>query len=173
MSILLTDSAMKIGKDFIETGIIVNTHGMRGEVKVQPWADSPDFLTAFEHFYIDGAPVRVLSAKVHKGCVIAALEGVEDIDAAIKMKNKVIAVKKEDVPLEEGKHFITDLIGLHAIDSDTGKELGRVADVLTRPANNVYVIKGKREILVPAVPEFIIETNIEEGFIRFRLIDGM
>jgi len=159
--------------DYIETGKVVNTHGMHGEVKVQPWADSPEFLTGFEHFYIDGAPVKVLSARVHKGCVIAALEGVEDIDAAIRMKNKIIMVKKEDIDLEEDRFFVKDLIGLKAINAETGEDLGAIADVLTLPSNNVYVIRGEREIMVPAVSEFIEETNIEENYIKLRLIDGL
>ena len=159
--------------ELIETGKIVNTHGMRGEVKLQPWADSPDFLTGFEHFYIDEVPVKVLSARVHKGCVIAALEGVDDINAAIRLKNKIIKVKKDDIELEEGMYLVADLIGLSAVDAETGEELGIVSDVLSLPSNNVYVIKGKREILVPAVPEFIIKTNLEEKYIKIRLIEGM
>jgi len=158
---------------FIDAGRIVNTHGIKGELRVQPWADSPDFLTDFEYFYIDGEPVRVISAKVHKGNVITVLEGVDGIDAAIRMKNKVISVKKDDVVLEEGKFFITDLKGLKIIDAETGGELGILSDILTLPSNNVYVIKGKREILVPAVPEFIVETNINEGYIKIRLIEGL
>ena len=158
---------------FIEAGVIVNTHGNRGDVRVQPWADSPDFLTGFEHFYIDGEPVRVLSAKVHKGHLIAGLEGVDDIDAAIRMKSKVIKVKKEDAFLEDGCYFVADLIGLRVEDAETGKVIGSLSDVLPLPSHNVYVIKGESEILVPAVPEFIIETSLEDGYIKIRLIEGL
>ena len=157
----------------IKTGVIVNTHGIRGEVKLQPWADSPEFLTMFEHYYIDGAPVKVLSAKVHKGSVIAALEGICDVDGAIKMKNKVVSVKRDDIELEEGRYFIADLIGLRAVDAETGNELGPVIDVLSLPASNVYVIKGERELLIPAVDDFIVETNLAAGYIKVRLIDGL
>jgi len=157
----------------IQTGVIVNTHGIRGEVKLQPWADSPEFLTMFEHYYIDGAPVKVLSAKVHKGSVIAALEGICDVEGAIKMKNKVVSIKRDDVELEEGRHFITDLIGLRAVEADTGKELGIITDVLSLPASNVYVVKGEREMLIPAVDDFVVETNLEMGYIKLRLIDGL
>jgi len=157
----------------LEAGIIVNTHGIRGEIRIQPWADSPDFLAGFESLYIDGRPIKVLSAKIHKGCLIAALEGVSDINSAIRLKNKTICIDRDDVELEEGRFFIADLVGLRALDFETGEDIGIVAEVLTRPANNVYVIRGKREILVPAVPEFIIETNIPEGFIKLRLIEGM
>jgi len=159
--------------EYIETGKIVNTFGNRGEVRLQPWADSPGFLIGFDHFYIDGSPIKVLSAKVHKGCVIATLEGVDDIDAAIRLKNKIIKVKKEDVHLEKDRFFVADLIGLNAINSETGESLGSVIEILTLPSNNVYVIKGDREILVPAVPEFIIETNLKDGYIKLRLIEGL
>ena len=162
-----------MGSRYLEAGQIVNTHGIHGEVKIQPWADTPGFLTGFKQLYIDGAPVNVLSARVHKNCVIVSLEGVTGIDGAIGMKNKTVSVDRGDVQLEEGRHFIADLIGLRAIDSETGAELGTVADVLTLPSNDVYVIKGLRETLVPAVPDFIIETNIDAGYIKLRLIEGM
>jgi len=157
----------------LEAGKIVNTHGIRGELKLQPWADTPDFLASFKRLFIDGAPVEVLSARTHKGCVIAALEGVTDIDTAIRLKNKTVCIARDDVALEEGRHFIVDLIGLRALDAETGEELGIVDEIMPRPANNVYVIKGAREILVPAVPEFVIEINIASGYIKLRLIEGM
>ena len=158
---------------YLEAGMIVNTHGVRGEVRILPWADSPVFLTDFERFYIDGKPVRVLSAKVHKSFVIVAFEGVSDINGAIRLKNKTVCVDRGDVVLEDGRHFIADLIGLRAIDSVTGESIGIVADVLSLPSNNVYVIQGSKELLIPAVEDFVIEVNIAEGYIKFRLIEGM
>jgi len=159
--------------EFLEAGKIANTHGIRGEVRLQPWADSPVFLTSFERLYIDGAPVKVRSARVHKGCVIAALDGVDDIESAIKLKNKTVYVAREDVSLEEGRNFVVDLIGLRAVDAETGADLGTVADVLCLPSNDVYVLKGAREILVPAVPDFVKEVDIGAGYIKLRLIEGM
>ena len=159
--------------ELIEAGKITNTFGVRGEVRLQPWADSPEFLTGFEYLYIDDSPVKVLSAKVHKGCVIATLEGVDNIDAAIRMKNKVLKVKKDDIHLDDGRYLIADLIGIKVIDAETGEEIGILSDVLSLPSNNVYIIKGEREILVPAVEEFIVETNIRDGYVKLRLIDGL
>ena len=158
---------------YLEAGSIVGTHGVRGEVRIRPWADSAGFLAGFERVYIDGEPVRVLSARVHKGFVIALLEGVADINGAIKLKNKTVSIDRGDAVLEEGRHFVADIIGLRAIDAGTGHELGTVADVLTLPANSVYVIRGEREILVPAVEEFIVETDLNAGYVKIRLIEGM
>ena len=163
----------KMGSGFLEAGKIVNTHGVRGEVRLQPWADSPDFLASFERLFIEGSPVRVLSSRVHKGCVIAALDGVSDLEGAIRLKNKTVYISRDDVDLEEGRHFVADLIGLRAVDAETGADIGKVSDVLSLPANNVYVIVGEREILIPAVPQFVEELDIAGGYIRFRLIEGM
>jgi len=158
---------------FIEAGKIVNTHGVRGEVRILPWADSPEFLAGFKRLYIDGSPFEVIAARPHKSFVIAAFDGVADIDGAIRLKNKTVFIDRADVVLEEGRHFVEDILGLRAIDSDTGEELGPVIDVLLLPANNVYVIKGEREILVPAVPEFIEEMNIGEGYVKIRMMEGL
>jgi len=162
-----------MGNKLLEAGKVANTHGIRGEVRLQPWADSPEFLAGQKCLYIDGVPVNILSARVHKGCVIAALEGVDDIDAAIRLKNKTICIDRDNVALEEGRHFIADLIGLRAIDDGSGSQLGTIAEVLTLPGNNVYIIRGERDILVPAVPDFVKEINPDSGYIRFRLIEGM
>ena len=158
---------------FLEAGRIVNTHGVRGEVRIHPWADSPEFLAGFKRLYIDGSPIDVVAARPHKSFVIAALEGVTDIEGAIRLKNKTVFIDRADVLLEEGRHFVADIIGLRALDSGTGEELGAVVDVLPLPANSVYVVRGEREILVPAVDEFIVETNIAEGYVRIRLIEGL
>jgi len=157
----------------ITSGKILNTFGIKGEVKLLPWADSPEFLTGFKRIYIDGKPVEILSARVQKGCVIAALKNVDNIDAAIKLKGKEFKINKSDIKLEEGRFFVAELIGLKALNAETGDDLGIIEDVLSLPAHNVYIIKGKREILVPAVSEFIIESDLNAGFVKIRLIEGM
>ena len=159
---------------FLEAGQIVNTHGVQGEVKIVPWCDSPEFLCQFDVLYIDGAPVKVRSTRVHKGNVLAVLEGVGDVNAAMRLKGKTVEIDRTGVTLPEGRHFIADLIGLEVRDADTGAVLGTVADVLTPPAHEVYVVHGGAHgYMIPAVDEFLIETNVEGGYIRVRLIDGM
>lgn len=159
---------------YLEAGKIVNTHGVAGEVKIMPWADEPAFLLDFDTLYIDSKPVAVRSARVHKNCVLARLEGVGSINEAMKLKNKVVCIDREDVILEEGAFFLADLTGLEVREAATGEVLGTIHEVLTPPANNVYVVKGgKREYMIPAVEEFIAETNIDEGYVLVRLLEGM
>ena len=159
-------------QELLETGQIVNTHGIRGEVKIVPWADSPEFLCQFSTLYIDGAPVKVRSARVHKGNVIALLEGIGDVNAAMCLKNKVVCIHRKDARLPKGAFFLADIIGLDVVDENGGK-LGVLQDILSPSLQQVYVVKGEREILIPAVPEFILETNVEGGYIKVRLIEGM
>ncbi|MDD6160159.1 MAG: ribosome maturation factor RimM [Oscillospiraceae bacterium] len=158
--------------DYLECGKIVNTHGIRGEVKIVPWADSPEFVCGLPALYLDGKRLAVRSARVHKGNVIALLEGVDDVNAAMLLKNKVVSMAREDADLPEGSFFLSDIIGLRVIDEE-GRELGTLKEILSPSLQQVYVVEGEREILIPAVPQFILETNTEDGYIKVRLIDGM
>lgn len=161
-----------MANQLLECGKIVNTHGIRGEVKIQPWADSPEVLCALPALYIDGVPVALRSARVHKGNVIALLEGVSDVDQAMLLKNKVVWLNRDDLRLPEGTFFLADLIGLRVVDEE-GQELGILNEVLSPSRQQVYVVKGDRELMIPAVPEFILETNVAGGYIKVRLIEGM
>ena len=158
---------------YLQAGQIVNTHGIRGEVKIVPWCDSPEFLCKFGTLYIDQKPVRVLSSRVHKQNVLATLEGVDNVDAAMLLKGKEVWIDRDDATLPEGRHFIADLIGLEVRDAESGAVLGSVAEVLTPPAHEVYVVKGEHEYMIPAVDEFLVETSVEGGYLKVRLIEGM
>lgn len=159
---------------YLEAGKIVNTHGIAGEVKLLPWADEPAFLLDFDEIYLDGQPIKVKSARVHKNCVLMKLEGIDDVNAAMRLRDKVVSIARKDAQLEEGAFFLADLMGLEVRDADSGEVLGQITDVLTPPASNVYVVKGgKAQHMIPAVPEFVVETNVAEGFLRVRLIEGM
>ena len=159
---------------FLEAGQVVNTHGVRGEVKIVPWCDSPEFLCGFDTLYIDGAPVKVRESRPHKGNVLARLEGVADVNAAMRLKNKVVSIDRTGVVLPEGRHFLADLIGLKVVNDDTGEELGILEEVLTPPAHEVYVVRGGgKEYLIPAVDAFLRGTDVDAGWVRVHLIEGM
>ena len=160
-------------KALIEAGRIVNTHGVQGEVKIEVWLDSPQFLKSFKRLYLGAEQeLRVVSARVHKGFVIAHLDGVDDVNAAMTLKNKTISVRREDARLPKGAFFLQDIIGARVVDED-GREVGVLEDVLETPASNIYVVKGEREHLIPAVPEFIKKTDADAGVVTVHLIGGM
>lgn len=158
-------------KPFLEAGQIVSTHGVRGEVKVMPWADDPEFLLDFDTVYLGGKPVRVLTSRVQKTCVLMKLEGIDDVEAAARLRGQTVSIRREDAQLEEGAVFIADLLGLPVLCD--GVVIGKVTDILQRPGNDVYVVTGEHEYLIPGVPEFILERNLDEGYVRVRLIEGM
>ena len=163
-------------QQYLEIGKITNAHGVMGEVKVQPWCDSPEFFCQFKTLYVDEThwPVKVERARPHKNMVIVKLEGVTDMNGALALRNAVLHIDRKDVNLPEGSFFLADIEGLEARDAQTGEVLGKIAEVLTLPANNVYVIRGgKRELMIPAVPAFVAETNVEKGFIRVNMIEGI
>lgn len=163
-------------EQYLEVGKVTSTHGVMGEVRVQPWADSPEFLCRFKTLYVDKThwPIQVERARVHKNMVILKFEGVTDVPSALSMRNAVLYIDRNDANLPEGSFFLADLVGLEVRDAQSGRVLGKIADILTLPANNVYVVRGgEREIMIPAVPQFIAETNVEGGYLRVNMMEGL
>jgi 16S rRNA processing protein RimM len=159
---------------FIEAGRITNTHGVRGEVKIEVWLDSPDDLKHYRRVYIDGQERRLLSARPQNRFAIAKLEDVDDVNAAMPLKGKTVYIAREDAPLPPGGYFLQDLLDARVVLGD-GSPVGVLTEILERPANNVYVVtdpEGK-EILIPAVPAFILSADAEEGVVTVRLLEGM
>jgi len=164
-------------KRYLECGKVVSTHGVRGEVKVKPWCDSPEFLCEFETLYLDGQgqkPVRVISARSHKGMALLLFEGTGSIGEAASFRGKVLYIDRNDAP-DDGKPFLQDLIGLTVRDADTGEVYGKIADVIETGANDVYIVRDDagRERLVPVIPQVIIKTDINGGEIIIRPLEGL
>lgn len=164
-------------KQFLETGKITGTHGLKGEVRVQPWADSPEFLAEFDELYLDkGArKIEIKAARVHKNMLIMKIKGVDTIDDAEKLRNKVLYMDRNDVELEEGAYFIQDLIGLDVLDDETGEKIGILADVSETGANDVYHVKTEdgKEYLIPVIPDVVKDISLEDGTIRVFKMKGL
>ncbi len=157
---------------YLEAGKIINTFGVRGEVKLDPWCDSAEFLKPLKTLYIDGAPRAVASSHVHKGMLIIRFADVEDVNGAMLLKNKIVYFARSDVHLPKGRHFVADLLGAVVVD-EQGAEIGKLTEVLDMPAGQVYVVQGETEHTIPAVPEFILDIDADEKTIRVHLIEGM
>lgn len=164
-------------KPFLEIGRIVGVHGLRGEVRVQPWCDSPEFLLAFSTLYFEEGqrPVRVERSRVQKNIVLAKLEGVNDVDTANTYRGKILYMARADVKLAPGTYFIQDLIGLQVVDADDPTRCyGVLEEVSPTGANDVYHVRsGDRVTLIPAIPQVIEETNLAEGILRIRPMKGL
>ncbi len=158
-------------EQLLETGEIVATHGIHGEVKLMPWADAPEFILEFERLWLNDRFYDVERSRVQKTCVLLKLKGVDTVEDAARLVHKVVSIDREDVELEEGVHFIADLIGLQVFSD--GVKIGVIKDVLPMPGNDVYVVRGKYEYMIPVVREFVEEPDFEAGRIDVHLIEGM
>ena len=159
---------------FIDAGRIVNTHGVRGELKIEVWLDSPEALAAYPRVYLAGRSFPIRSARPHKGFLVTQLEGVEDLNTAMTLKDRVIQIAREDAHLPAGSYFLQDLLGASVINED-GTEVGILEEILERPASDIYVVRGGNgaEHLIPAVPAFVLAVDPEIPRITVRLIEGM
>ena len=159
-------------KQYLEAGRIINTHGVRGEVKVEAWTDEPAVLAGLKTLYLDGQPRRVESGRVHKGFVLLKLEGVETVEDAMALKGRVLTADRASIPLEPGAWFLQDAIGRPVVQED-GTELGTLTDILDYPAGRLYVVRGKTEHLIPEQGGFIRSFDPASGVLTVRLIEGM
>ena len=158
---------MKI--QFLEAGEVVTTHGVRGEMKVLPWADGPDFLTEFDRVRIGGTEYKVESCRIQKTCNLLKVQGIDTMEAAQSMRGKTVEVYRCDAP--EDMIFVAELIGF-SVFAD-GEEIGKITDVLDYPGNKVYIVKGNHEYMIPAVQAFVLSTDMEQETMQVRLIEGM
>ena len=154
---------------FIEAGEIVSTHGLKGEMKVLPWVDSPDILCEFDRCRISGKEYTIEACRVQKTCNLLKLEGIDTIEAAQLMRGKTVELYREDI--DDEVIFAAELIGMEVFAA--GENIGKIVDVLDYPGNSVYVVKGKYEYMIPAVKQFILSTDLQTNEMHVKLIEGM
>ena len=162
--------------ELLEAGKIVAIHALKGEVRVQPWCDGPEFLTHFKTLYLAGEPVKVRSARPSKNIVILKLDGIDTPEAAQKLLNRVLFLNRADVTLPKGTYFIADLIGLKVVDADDPEVVyGELTDVSQTGANDIYHVRfpDGKERYVPAIPQVVVETDLKNGVLRIRPLDGL
>ena len=154
---------------FIEAGEIVSTHGLKGEMKVLPWVDSPDILCEFDRCRISGKEYTIEACRIQKTCNLLKLEGIDTIEAAQLMRGKTVELYREDI--DDEVIFAAELIGMEVFAA--GENIGKIVEVLDYPGNSVYVVKGKHEYMIPAVKAFILSTDLEKNEMQVNLIEGM
>lgn len=160
--------------EMIKIGRIVNAHGIRGEVRIQPRNVDPFFLTEFDTFYIDGKPVVPTANHVHKSLVLMKFPGVDDMNTALTYKDKFVYIRREDAELPEGECFDDELIGMEVFNVETGILLGKITRVEEYPASKIYTVKGEKEYLVPAVKgAFIQSIDLDANRMEINVWEGL
>ncbi len=169
---------MRQRKAFLEIGKIVAPHGIRGHVRVQAWCDDDALLTEFDTLYFDQGrtPVEITSASLHKNVVLMKFQGVDDMNAAQNLRNKVLYVPREDLILDDRTFFIQDLVGMQVVDADDASIVyGKLTDVMQTGANDVYEITTleNKKVLIPAIEEVVIHTDLETDVMTIRPLKGL
>ena len=164
-------------KQFLEAGRVVGTHGVKGELRVEPWCDSAAFLAKIHTLYWDrgSEELQVVSSRVHKSLLLLKLEGVDTVEEADALRGRILYLNRADVKLPKDRYFVQDMLGLTVLDADTGRRYGLLTEVMPTGANDVYQVTGDDKVnyLVPAIPDVIVEVDIDGGIMKIRPMRGI
>jgi len=163
-------------EQYLEIGKVVGTHGLKGELRVDPWCDSPQFFCKFKTLYLaKGSNKLSVASRPHKALAIVKVKGVDTIEDAEKLRGKILYMDRNDAKLNEGEYFIQDLLGLRVIDIDNDTEYGTLTDVFKTGANDVYQVTDnkKKDYLIPVVDDVVKEVNIDEGKVLIKPLKGI
>ena len=166
-------------ENLLEIGKIVNTHGLRGEVKVVPWTDSPDDFYDVSFVYIKNKneykKLTIDGVKFQKNNVIVKFKEYNDINEILPFKNAVLYADRNDLgELPEGVYYIVDLIGLKVYTEDD-EYIGEITDVFNAGASDIYDVKrdGKKNLLLPVIDEVVKSVDIENGRVTVNVMEGL
>ncbi len=165
-------------KNYLELGQIVSTHGIKGEMRFNPWCDKPEFVKKFKTLYFDKngeKSIKVISARPHGNMVILMLQDIDTVEKAQALKNTVLYMKRADAHLPKGTWFVQELFDCTVVDDNNGKVLGTIVDVSETGANDVWHIKTPKgnEVLIPAIKQVIVNVDVEKGEILINPIKGL
>ena len=164
-------------EDLLRVGVITQTHGLKGEVKVFPTTDDPKRFKDLGDVVVDNGKEKinltVEGVRFFKNLVIVKFKDIDDINDVEKYKKAEIYVTRENaVPLEEGEYYIADLIGLKVADEE-GRMLGSCRNIFPTGANLVMEVEGEKDFMVPYVKPFIVNVDLEKGIITIHVIEGL
>ncbi len=163
-------------KQYLEVGKIVGTHGVRGEMRVECWANSPEFLKKFKKLYLDEGETAVeVSCRPHKNIALMTMRGVDSIEAADALRGKILYIDRADVKLSKGEHFVQDIIGLAVTDADSGRVYGTVKDVLKTGSNDVYEMADPSGKLfyIPVIHDIMAGFDFDKGAVYIHPMKGL
>lgn len=164
-------------KRFLEIGKIVSVHGLKGDVKVEPWCNEPEFICEFDTLYSkDGKKeYEIERCRIQKNMAIMKIKGIDSVEEGHAMRNRILFMDRNDVELEDGYYFFQDLIGLEVIDADNQIVYGKIEDVLQTGANDVYHIKNDngKSYYIPAIPDVIDKVDLNDEKMYITPLEGL
>lgn len=165
-------------EDLFRVGVIANTHGIRGEVKVFPTTEDPKRFEWLKEVILDTGkeklPLEITNVRFFKNLVIVKFKGIDNINDIEKYKGKDLYVTRENaIPLEEDEYYIADIIGADVFTED-GEKFGVLTDVLETGANLVFVVEHEaKEVLLPAIPDCVKEVDTEKRKVTVHILPGL
>lgn len=165
-------------KKFLEAGKITGTKGLRGELMVECWCDSPEILAKQKVIYTHGGETayNVISSRVHKKSnAVMALEGIASVNEADEIRGELIFIDRDSIKLQKGQYFIQDLIGVRVFDADTAREYGEITNVYKTGANDVYQVTDEhgKDYLIPVIDDVIIDMDIDDNRLKIKPLKGI
>lgn len=164
-------------KQYLEVGKLVNTHGIRGEMKLELWCDDIDYIKQFKTLYLDkngSKSLTLLSARPQKNHAIVKFLEITSINDAEKLKNSVLFGNRDDAEIDEDANYVQDIIGCSVVDIESGKKYGSVVDVLNHGASDILDIKDEAgHKYVPVIKEIVKEIDAENQLIRIKYMKGL
>ena len=163
-------------KQFLEVGQIVNTQGLKGEMRVDPWCDDPQFICMFDELYLkNGDTIKITKSRVQKNVAVIKVEGIDSIEQADTMRRTVLYINRDDVELDNDVFFVQDILNCEVVDVDTKQSYGKITDVIKTGANDVYQVTDEdgKKYLVPVIDDVVISTDIDGGVVEIRPMKGI
>ena len=164
---------------YLEIGRIVNTFGIKGMVKVKPFTDNIERFSNLEKIYIKNksgqTEYKIQEVKYHKNMVLIKFEGIENPEQADLLRNSYLIVDREtEEPLEPGRYYIVDMIGLDVF-TDDNEYLGKLEDIYNTGSNDIYVVKNElgKQVLLPAIEDVIKNIDMDNKKVIVHLIPGL
>ena len=162
--------------ELIEIGKIVGIHGLKGDIKIYPWCDTPQEIISAKRLFLKNKELKLYNKRMHKNVILAQIQGVQTPEQARSYTSEIIYIPRSDIKLKLGQFLIVDLIGLTVVNNQKEEQIyGTVTDVLKTGSNDVYVIKNSqgKEYLIPAIKEVVNTIDIENKIIKITPMKGM
>lgn len=164
-------------KQYLETGKIVGTHGIKGELRLQPWTDAPEDLVQIKKLYLDAmgnSVLHVQKARVNGNIVLLKIKGIDTINDAELYRNKVVYLNRTDLKMDKDTYFIQDIIGCTVYDAQSGDVLGKLTDVSKTGANDVWHVTNQSgEYLVPVIDDVVKTVDPAKERIEITPLKGI
>ena len=162
---------------YLELGVVNNTHGIKGEVKFTLWCDSIDYIKQLNKVYLDDEGLNSLTlstARQQKNMAILKFDEISNIEQAQTIKNKILYCNRDDVKLEEGVHYLADVIGCDVIDNQTNENYGTIVDIQNHGSCDIYdVVNSSKHYLIPVIDDIVKDVNVEDRIVKITLMKGL